>query len=142
MGPWFEPGPGSHFSLLFPVISSAYGDFRHGNHRLIVFRSMEIGGFWAPIGGLTIHRSEVRVLRRPTTLSVIFQWLASEFRHEDPWTHWSLGRLGVALGAAQNGGGGGGGEENLKKRTLRFLHWGSVVDPKETPRFEASRVTS
>jgi len=48
----------------------------------------------------------------------------SRFSAADPWT---IG-LRPALDAARNGGGGGG-EENSKKRTLGFLHRGSLVDP-------------
>ena len=41
MGPWFEPGPGSHFPFQINQLRSV-------THRLLVFWSLEIGlGRWA-----------------------------------------------------------------------------------------------
>jgi len=108
----------------------AYVDFRRGNHRLLVFRSPEIGGNRprSAVSRSIGRRFESSRAHHPSPLKSIsyaaFRRESVDNRSPDLW--------GVASEAAQNGGGGGG-EGNSKKRTLRFLHWGSLVDPFQSP---------
>ena len=131
MGPWFEPGPGSHFSSVFRSNSIAYVGLYFGNHRLLVFRSPKIGPdrrYHDPsAGGSSPPGPLCPWVHHPSLLKSIGY---VDFRR---WTrgllfHWSVeGRVGCRT----KWRGGEGGEENSKKRTLRFLHWGSVVDPQQ-----------
>jgi len=91
----------------------------------------------APIGGFTIHRPEDRVLPGPPPFSFQINRLRP-LSARDPRTH-GPSVCGGSRWAPHEMEAGSGGEGNSKKRTLRFLHWGSVVDPKPTLGTKKSR---